>query len=310
VQVGIVSYGSYVPKNRKKVDEKFRSKLMVEQRSVASSDEDAATIAVAAAQNALSKTNLCEKKIGAVYIGSESHPYAVKPTSTIVADALNLDSDFMTADVEFACKGGTAAIQICYGFLKARMVEYGLAIGSDVAQAEPGDVLEQTAAAGGAAFILGVDEDEIIATIDETISITSNTPDFWRRNLQKYPEHTNRFTGEPSYFKHTICASKKIMEKTGFCPKDFSYVVFHQPNGKFPLIAAKRLGFTKEQVEPSLMVKKIGNCYSASSLLGLCSVLDVAQAGEKILLVSYGSGSGSDAFVLTKRVLTKTGVKK
>lgn len=282
MEVGIVGFGSYIPKDNKNLV-----------------DQDTATIAVCAAQKAFLKSGINSKKIGAIYVGSESHPYATKPTATIVGDALSVGQDFFAADVQFACKGGTAAIQICYGLIKAGMIDYGLAIGADVAQARPGDVLEKYVGAGGAAFILGNKKDEIIATIDETISITTNTPDFWRRSLQKYPEHTNRFTGEPSYFRHTISAAEKILKKTGLSVKDFDHVVFHQPNLKFPKVTAKRLGFSKQQIETGLLVEKIGNCYSASSLLGLSSVLDTAKSGQKILLVSYGSGSGSDAFVLT-----------
>ena len=82
-------------------------------------------------------------------------------------------------------------------------------------------------------------------------------------------------------------------------PKDFAYTVLHMPNGKFPVRAAKMLGFTGEQMEPGLVVKRIGNCYSGSSPLGLAAVLDVAKPGDKILLTSYGSGAGSDSFVMT-----------
>jgi hydroxymethylglutaryl-CoA synthase len=282
MSIGIVGYGKYVPKNRRKIV-----------------DEDTVTIAVAAAKNAFICSRVSPENIGALFIGSESHPYAVKPTSTIVGEAIGLKNEFFTADVEFACKGGTAAMQICYSFVKSKMASYALAIGADVAQAAPGDVLEKFAAAGGAAFILGDKKDEIIATIDQTLSITSDTPDFWRRNTQKYPSHTNRFTGEPSYFKHVILATRKILAKTDLQPKDFSHVIFHQPNEKFPVVVAKRLGFTFDQIKHGLIFKKIGNPYSANSLLGLAYVLDVAKKGEKILLVSYGSGAGSDAFVLT-----------
>jgi hydroxymethylglutaryl-CoA synthase len=178
------------------------------------------------------------------------------------------------------------------------MIKYGLSIGADTSQAEPGNALEYSAAAGGAAFIIGSNK-EAITTIDSTCSFTSDTPDFWRRALQPYPAHAGRFTGEPAYFKHVIGATKSLLEKTKTKIEDYTYVVFHMPNGKFPERVGKIFGVTKEQLLPGLVVKKIGNTYSGSSLLGLAAVLDIAKPGDKILMTSYGSGSGSDAFALT-----------
>jgi len=202
----------------------------------------------------------------------------------------------MLADMEFACKAGTAAMQCCYGFVKAGQIEYGMAIGADTSQGRPGDVLEYTASAGAAAFIIGKNP---LATIDSTYSYTTDTSDFWRRDGADYPSHGARFTGKPAYFNHVITASKNLMERMGMTPKDFDYAVFHMPNGKFPTNVAKILGFSREQMEPGLIVRKIGNTYSGSSPLGLCSVLDIAKPGNKILMTSYGSGAGSDAFCLT-----------
>ncbi len=205
----------------------------------------------------------------------------------------------MCADLEFACKAGTAGLQIIYGFAKAGMIRYGLAIGADTAQGRPGDALEFTAGSGGAAFIVGSKPNEIIAEINDTYSFTTDTPDFWRRQHAEFPRHAGRFTGEPAYFRHVISAAKKMMEKTGLTPKDFAYAVFHQPNGKFPLRAAKMLGFSEDQMKQGLLTPYIGNTYSGASMVGLASVLDVVKPEEKILVTSYGSGSGSDAFVMT-----------
>ncbi len=151
--------------------------------------------------------------IGALYVGSESHPYAVKPTGTVVAEAIEASPNLTVADFEFACKAGTAAIQVCMGLVGSGMIKYGVAIGADTSQGAPGDPLEYSASAGGAAYLIG--SREIIAKINSTFSYTTDTPDFWRREGQPYPSHGGRFTGEPAYFKHVSAAAKGLMEKVG-----------------------------------------------------------------------------------------------
>ncbi|MEM1578967.1 MAG: hydroxymethylglutaryl-CoA synthase [Archaeoglobaceae archaeon] len=310
--IGIVSYGSYIPKFRIRVEEiariwnenaeAIKSGLGVVEKSVPDFDEDTVTMAVEAGREAISRAKIDPKKIGAVFVGSESHPYAVKPTATIVGEALGVGNYYFCSDLEFACKAATAGMQICFAMVKAGMIEFGMSIGSDVAQAKPGDALEYTAAAGAAAILIGKNP---IAEIEATVSYTSDTPDFWRRDLQPYPSHGGRFTGAPAYFRHVISAAKKLMEDYGFSANDFDYAVFHQPNAKFPVRVASMLGFGEEKIADGMLVRAIGNTYSASSLLGLCSVLDKAKPEERILLVSFGSGAGSDAFAIrvTEKIL-------
>ncbi|MEL4306019.1 hydroxymethylglutaryl-CoA synthase [Methanococcoides sp. LMO-2] len=308
MSVGIVSYGAYIPKYRIKVEDIARvwgddadilsAGLMVNEKSVPDLDEDTATIAVEAARSAVARNNIDPKRIGAVYTGSESHPYAVKPTSTIVAEAIEATPAMTAADFEFACKAGTAAIQACMGLVSSGMVDLGMAIGADVSQGAPGDALEYTAAAGGVACIIGNKESEMVAVIEDTYSFTTDTPDFWRREGMPYPEHGGRFTGEPGYFKHVSGAAKGLMEKMGTSPSDYDNAVFHQPNGKFPSRVAKMLGFSKEQIKPGLVVPRLGNTYSGSCMMGIAATLDQAKPGDRIFATAFGSGAGGDAFSL------------
>ena len=300
---GIVSYGVYIPKYRIRVNEIARvwgdkdniaQSLRVFEKSVPDMDEDAVTIAVEAARNAVMRAQIDPCRIGAIYTGSESHPYAVKPTGTIVGEAICTSSTFTAADFEFACKAGTAAVQACLGLVSSNLIDLGMAIGTDVSQGAPGDMLEYTAAAGGAAYVIG--SKDLAAEIEGMYSFTTDTPDFWRREGMPYPEHGGRFTGEPAYFKHVTSAACGLMEKLKTKPEDYDYAVFHQPNGKFPVRAARMLGFSQEQIDPGLVVPMIGNTYSGSCLIGLAATLDVAEPGERIFVTSFGSGAGSDAF--------------
>ena len=252
---------------------------------------------IEAARNMMKRVNIDPQEIGAIYVGSESHPYAVKPSGTIVAEAIEASPNLTVADYEFACKAGTAAIQTCMGLVGSGMVKYGVAIGADTSQGAPGDPLEYSASAGGAAFLIG--SHKLIAKINHTCSFTTDTPDFWRREGQPYPSHEGRFTGEPAYFKHIIANAKSLMDAAGSKPEDYDYAVFHQPNGKFPMRVAKQLGFTEEQIEVGLLTPFIGNTYSGCVPLGLSAILDVAKPNERILALAYGSGAGSDAFDIT-----------
>ncbi|HEX8931759.1 MAG TPA: hydroxymethylglutaryl-CoA synthase [Patescibacteria group bacterium] len=314
---GIIGYGIYIPKYRiklsdiaavwKKVPEEIIGGLKVVEKAVPAIDEDSVTTAIEAGKRALMMAGIPASVIDSVYFGSESHPYTVNPSSSIVAEYLGVGNDYLAADLEFACKAATAGMQVTVGLLDSKRTNYGLVVGSDTAQGKPHDVLEYTAAAATVAFLLGNKKKDIIAKILAMTSFTSDTPDFWRRDGAKYPSHFGRFTGEPAYFTHVLSAAEKLLKSSKTKPSDFAYCVFHMPNGKFPRLAAKKLGFTAEQLAPSLTVEQIGNPYSASALLGLSAVLDVAKPGQKIFFVSYGSGAGSDGFIFetTKHLVQK-----
>ncbi|MCB0099307.1 MAG: hydroxymethylglutaryl-CoA synthase, partial [Caldilineaceae bacterium] len=151
--------------------------------------------------------------------------------------------------------------------------------------------------AGGAAFIIGPSE-EALVVIQRTLSYVSDTTDFWRWPTTHDPSHAERFSGDPGYFGHVIPAAQLMMEEMGSTPEDYDYVVFHQPNPKFPTRAMADVGFKPAQWKSGLLVPEIGNTYAGAAIIGLSAVLDEAQPGQRVLMVSYGSGAGSDAFDL------------
>jgi hydroxymethylglutaryl-CoA synthase len=312
---GIVSYGFYIPQFRIKIEdiarmwgkktEDITSSLGIAEKAVASLDEDSLTMAYESSSSALKNSSVKPGDIGAVFVGSESHPYAVNPTSTILAEFLGIEGQYLASDMQFACKAATGAMIAACGLVKSDFAKNILVCATDKATGRPHDALEYSAGSGSVALVLG-NKDVAVEVVDY-LSYSSDTPDFWRREGIRYPSHGGRFTGKPSYFHHVYNSSSALLKKTKMKPEDFDHCVFHMPNGKFPGVVAKSLGFDKKQIEKSLIVTELGNSYTASGLMGLVSVLEIAKPGELIFFASYGSGAGSDAFVLrtTKQLIER-----
>lgn len=303
--LGIVSYGFYIPKYRIRVEdiakvwgknpEDVKRSLQVSEKTVSGNDEDSLTMAYESASMALNDLSLKKDDIKAIFFGSETPPYIVNPASTILGEFLGVDHSYLAYDTQFACKAATGAMISGMSLVKSDFTKYALVVASDKANAKPHDALEYTTSSGSTAFLLG--KENVALEIVDVTSYSSDTPDFWRREGILYPSHGGRFTGKPSYFFHIQQAVKSLLEKTKMKPSDFTYAVFHMPNGKFPRQVANSLGFSGSQIKPSLTVDFLGNSYTASALLGLVSVLEMAKPDDLILLASYGSGAGSDAFV-------------
>lgn len=311
---GIVGYGVYTSR--------FRIKSSGLERAVPFLDEDSVTAAVESGKLALIHSGLDSSLVGKVYVGSESNPYAVKPIASKVAQVLELgekDGDMQgvdAVDTEFACKAGTSMFKDASALVSYPNsgIKNAMVIGADNSQAAPkgcpGGELDAFVGYGGAAFIIG--KQDVIAEIEGWYSCTSDTPDFWRRDGEPYPMHGGRFTGDPAYFKHIRKSACKLMERLNLKATDINYFVPHQPNPTFPVRIAKELGFKDEQYMPSLMINKFGNTYSGCSLIGLAAILDVAKPDERILVASYGSGAGSDAYLLrtTSQLIDKRARQK
>ena len=313
---GIVGYGVYTSR--------FRIREGAIERSVPFVDEDSITAAVEASKMALIHSGVDPTLVAKVYVGSESNPYAVKPIASKVAQVLKLGDEDKAegvqmvdaVDTEFACKAATcmfkdAAALVYYPNMREH---YTMVVGTDNSQAAPrnevGGELDFFVGYGASTFIFGMQD--VIAEIEDWCSCTSDTPDFWRRDQECYPRHGGRFTGEPAYFKHVTAAAEKLMGKMRLKPKDVTYFVSHQPNVSFPVKVATQLGFKEEQFMPGLQVAKFGNTYSGSSPIGLAAVLDIAKPNDRVVIVSYGSGAGSDAYSLlvTNQILDKRSRQK
>jgi hydroxymethylglutaryl-CoA synthase len=299
---GIVGYGVYLPKFRIRNETEV---LGVKERTLPFPDEDTTTFSVEAGKRALIHSGIDNKHVKKCFVGSESTPYAVKPSMSTVSQVLELGEKYEDGffsggiDSQFACKAASdlfidAAALVVYPTFQG---DYVMVIGADNSQAAPKDPLDYAVGAGGVAYLFG--NRDVIATLDCYVPYTSDTPDFYRRDGEKYPKHGGRFTGRPAYFKHVVTAMRAVMKTADLTTNDITYVVAHSPNAHYPNWAAQEAGFSEHQIEQGLVIKSIGNLYSGSSLAALAAVLDIANPDDRILMTSYGSGAGSDSYIFT-----------
>ncbi len=326
-KVGIIGYGVYIPLQRIHTEEivkarekkrndlpqfldKVRNGLLLKDKSVASLTEDSITIATEAALNALDMAGIDPLEIETVAVGSESKPYAVGTIARHVASFIGVGNQVYVADLEGACNSGMQSTSFVESQILSGRIKYGLAVGTDVAQAPVGDPLEYACGAGAGAFLLG--RGSPVATIVDTAAYSSLTLDFWRRDGAAVPSHFGRTTVE-AYIKHVIGAIEGLLLKhPEVSLMDFDYVTFHQPSGYMPMKTCKTLTqekieildhpelqerirltpeFIEERIKPWLRVLDTGNTYAASTLIATCDILDHAKPGQNILAVSYGSGA-------------------
>lgn len=311
-QVGIVSYGVELPYHRLAVEEivelwmnspidTIKKSQGVLERGVLDTDEDANTLAIAAAREAFRRVPDAGG-VDALYYGTCTNPYDSRPSSTMVLEALGLPYRTKCCDLQFSMKSGMAALLNAYAMVKAGLASWALAIGADTINRHtaPGDLVEPYAGAGAGALVLGTDK--VLATVDAMESYSSDLSDGFRVEGERYLR-TGMLLGtaknEVGIDAHMLGAAEALFKKTGYQPSDFKYAVFQQTTPGFVRHQAKLLGFTKSQYAPSIIADYVGDTGSASPLIGLSKVFDQACANDKIFLAGYGYGAGADVFVLT-----------
>ena len=308
--IGITGYGIAVPYRRLDTAEiidcwkntaldLIQEKQGVKMRGVLGFDEDGNTLAVEAAKNALAMAGL--DSAGALIYGTCTNPYDSRPSATMIAEALDLPYSAPAFDVQFSTKSGTTALMNGCGLIGSGLAESGLVIGADTINRHtaPGDLFEPYASAGACALTLGTEN--VIAEIERFACWSTDLSDGFRVEGERYIR-SGMLPGGPKNAvginDHTRKALAHFLEKTGTAVDDYDYVVLQQSTPGALRSNAKALGLPAEKTEPALFSQDLGDTGSASALIGLCKVLDSAAPGSRILLISYGFGSGSDVISL------------
>jgi hydroxymethylglutaryl-CoA synthase len=278
-------------------------KMSFSERAVIMPNEDTITLAVAAAELALSRAAIDRKAIGALFFGSCTNPYDTKASVTILQDALALRPDIFSFDLQFGGKSGTSAMINAAAYVEAGFCEYALAVGADTLNRhfQPGVQMEYSGSAGAFAAVIG--KEGVIARLEGITSVSSDLSDYFRPEGERYIQLGGGWLGYISNWgllEHAVPAGEALLAKLDLDPtEDFDGVILPQANGIQPMMVGGALGFDVIACMSNVLTASIGDCGSAGVLIPLGRYLDYAEPGERIFLCDYGYGAGADALCLT-----------
>lgn len=313
--VGIKSYGAYIPRYRMNHNTIFGAVGFLGafptpgEKAVANHDEDAITMAVAAAIDCVGE--LKREAIDCLYLATTSQPYLLRQNSAIVAAALDLKPDIRTADFIASNKAGTTALLSAFDAVKGGTSSNVMVCASDCRLSKPGSPQEHLYGDGAAA--LWVANDGVIATFQGYYSVSYDFPDRWKISTEEF-EHAweDRFIRDEGYIKMVPEAISGLLKKYDLKVNDFAKIAFPGIYAREHAAILKRLGAEPEQIQDTL-INSIGDTGAASPLMMLAAALEDARPGDKILVASFGNGSDALFVQVTENIKNlrgRRGVKK
>lgn len=296
--VGISSFGAYIPRLRLPFGAIGGGGRKAGggsgERSVANYDEDSVTMAVAAATSCLE--GIDRSQIDGVLFASTSYAYREKQAASVIAKALDLRRDVLTADFADSVRAGTTALRSAVDAVKAGSARNVLVVASDCRLAAPRSPLERSFGDGAAALLIG--DDNVAVTIDAQHFIADEIIDVWRTEGDAYVKTwEDRFVVQHGYQENMREVVKGLLGKGGKQVADFTKAVLYGPDARSQAALARALGFDpKTQVRDALF-GKLGNAGVAFAPILLIAALEESKAGDTILLANYGDGA--EAFALS-----------
>lgn len=311
---GITSFGAYIPYYRlphKEIARAWGGRAGDGERSVANVDEDSITMAVEAVRDLLANSE--GQEIDGLMFATTTSPYAEKQASALIATAADLRGDVRTADYSNSLRAATTATLAAIDSVKAGSASNVIIASADARLAPPKSANEYTFGAAGSALSIG--GEKVIANLIASHSTVDEMTDVWRRPEDRFVSGwEERFSITQGYQRVVRQTVSELFERNAIGPSEISKAIFYAPDAGTLAGTAKSLGLKPEQI-PDHMLSTVGNTGTAMPLLVLSSVLEQASAGDKLLVVGYGSGCDALLFEVTdeienaKSVAGRRGVK-
>lgn len=305
--IGITAYGAYIPKLRLDRMAIFQSMgwfapalMMVAQgeRAMCNWDEDAVTMAVAAARDCL--TGKDKQSLEGLFLASTTLPFADRQNAGIVSTALNLSDNILAMDFCASQKAGSSALLTALESVQGGARHNILVAASDRRETRPGYFYEMWFGDGAAALMVG--DTDVIAEFKGAYSVSYDFVDHYRAAGKQFDYMwEERWVRDEGYGKIIPEAVNGLLGKLGITIADVDHLVYPCFFTAEHKNIAKKLGAAPKTVADN-MHAICGETGTAHSLLMLVRALEGAKPGERIIMAGFGQGCNALCFEVTEAI--------
>lgn len=299
---GITSVGSYLPKTRLSRKAMAAANSWANpglagrgkgHRAVCSHDEDAITMAVAAARAAQAAG--CGDTVQVLQFASTTLPFADRQNAGIISEALSLPSALRTLDITGSLRCATSAL-----IAALKSGETQLLIAADKRRTQPASALEMSVGDAGAAVITG--QNNVLADYLGSYSTAIDMTDHYRAQHAEFDyQLEERWVREEGLLKIIPEAILQLLDRQALDGSEISHLLLPGVDSRTGAVIAKHCGIAGTAVSNNLELE-CGNSGCAHPLLMFNHVLENAQPGDRILLVGFGQGCDALLFQATDQV--------
>jgi 3-hydroxy-3-methylglutaryl CoA synthase len=238
--------------------------------------------------------------VDGLIFATTTSPYAEKQASALIATVADLRHDVRSGDATNSLRAATSAINTALDTVAAGSASRVIITAADTRLAAPRSMNERLF--GDAAAAIEVGSDGVIARLLASHSTVDEMTDVWRKPDQSFVSGwEERFSITQGYQRVVRQTVGELFERTGIGPAEITKAIFYAPDAGTLNGVAKSLGLKPEQI-PDHLLSSVGNTGAAMPALVLSSVLEHASAGDKLLVVGYGSGADALLFEVTPEI--------
>ena len=290
----IASFGAYVPLHRlsrKDMGDAWGIPAVPGERAVANADEDSVTMGVAAGLDCLQGVK--PSSVDGLFFATTTSPYSEKQAAGVIAAALDLPKEILTADFTGSVRSATTAVRSAVDAIASGSASNILVIAADFRLGEPESMWEQLLGDGAGALLIS---SKGSANIRGFQSLAGEQVGAWRRSEDRYIRSFEaKVETQYGYVMTVVQAAKALLEKEKVAPGDIAKAVISGADPRAHGTVARNLGLQGEQLQDILFFS-VGNPGAAQVLMMLAGALEQAKAGDRILVANHGDGA--DAFLV------------